>query len=75
MVLRLDLGGVRAEASGDDGGVPITAYDSVSSFLINNSPGYVAHFNSSLAAQLMLVAQQREEETETATDDADTAQT
>lgn len=59
-VLRLDLGGVRASSASDGGDVPTTVYDSVSSFLINNSAGYKAHFNSSLFAALSQVAQERE---------------
>ena len=62
MVLRLDLGGVRAEEADDAASIPSTVYDSVSSFLINNSPGYKAHFNASLFAALRQVQQEREEE-------------
>ena len=65
-VIRLDLGGVRAEPSGaaDFGAAvfPTTVYDSVSSFLINVSPGYKAHFNQSLFAALAQVKQEREEQ-------------
>ena len=62
MVLRMDIGGVRAVPTGDGAAVSPTVYDSVSSFLLNNSSGFVAHFNSSLAAALGRVAQEREEE-------------
>ena len=61
LVLRLDSGGVRAEASGDVT-PPSTVYDSVSSFLLNNSPGFTKHFNSSLAAALAKVVREREAE-------------
>ena len=62
--IRLDLGGVRAESSESGASVPTTVYDSVSSFLINNSPGYKAHFNASLFAALSAVAREREEDDE-----------
>ena len=60
-MLQLDLGGVRAEHMSDVT-PPSTVYDSVSSFLLNNSPGYKEHFNSSLYAALRTVAQEREAE-------------
>jgi hypothetical protein len=58
LVLLLDAGGVRADPS-CSANAPSTVYDSISSFLLNNSPGYRTHFYSSLTAQLELVAQQR----------------
>ena len=59
VVLRLDLFGVRDVS---DGGASSYPYESVSTFLINESPGYVVHFNSSLAAALAKVVQEREVE-------------
>ena len=61
VVLLIDLGGVRAEQMGD-ATPPSTVYDSVHSFLLNNSAGYKAHFNSSLFKALSKVAQEREAE-------------
>ena len=61
MVLRLDAGGVRAEQTGDDT-PPSAVYDSVNSFLLNNSAGFTAHFNATLAAALSKVAREREAE-------------
>ena len=61
VILLLDLGGVRAEKNSDVT-PPTTVYDSVSSFLLNNSAGYKAHFNSSLFAALSKVAREREAE-------------
>ena len=62
LLLRLDLGGVRGEPEHASDNVPDTVYDSVSSFLLNNSAGYKAHFNSSLFAALSKVAQERDAE-------------
>ena len=58
VVLRMDPSGVRVEAA--DGEPAATVFDSVNSLLLNTSPGFVAHFNSSLAAALARVAQERE---------------
>ena len=63
VVLRLDLGGIRAE-SATEGSTQKTVYDSVNSFLLNNSAGFKAHFNSSLFAALSKVAAEREAEEE-----------
>ena len=52
---------LRAEQMGD-ATPPSTVYDSVHSFLLNNSAGYKAHFNSSLFKALSKVAQEREAE-------------
>ena len=59
IVLRMDSSGVRDVT---DGGASSFAYESVNTFLINESPGYVKHFNSSLAAALAKVSQEREAE-------------
>ena len=64
--LLLDLGGVRAESTCGDGETTSNVYDSVSSFLINNSEGFKAHFNASLFAALRKVAAEREAEEATA---------
>ena len=67
VVLHLGMSGVRAESCGGSDAIDTSiSYDSVSSFLLNNSTGFVAHFNSSLAAQLMRVVQEREENGEAA---------
>ena len=54
--LRLDASGVRAVPAP---GEPDEAhYDSVNSFLLNTSPGFVKHFNASLARSLQQAVQE-----------------
>jgi hypothetical protein len=55
MVVCLNEGGVSVNS--DDG--TLQTFDCVNSLLLNTSPGYVAHFNGSLAAALAKVAQER----------------
>ena len=62
IVLRMDCGGVRIESAGDDCTYSRCSYDCVNSFLLNNSPGFAAYFNSSLAAALARVAEEQQED-------------
>ncbi len=57
--IRLDSTGVRIEASSDPLMQP-ASYDSVNSLLLNESKGFVAKFNASLASLLQDVKQRRE---------------
>ena len=56
--LRLDASGVRIAAA--PGQPDETHYDSVNSLLLNTSPGFVKHFNASLAQSLQQAAQEGE---------------
>ena len=52
LLLRLDTSGVRAACVDGGDALDSAAFDSVNSLLLNVSPGFVKHFNSSLASAL-----------------------
>ena len=68
LTVELDEGGVRALNVADS--TP-KRYETLSSLLLNESAGFVAAFNGSLAAQLAKVAAEREAEGESGGVDAD----
>ena len=55
----LDESGVRIVSSDSGGDCPYEHYDSVNSLLLNNSPGFTAKFNASLASLLQGVVDER----------------
>ena len=60
LVVQLDAAGVRVVSGG--GAKDGLVCDSLNSLLLNASPGFVAKFNESLAAQLRLAVEQQERE-------------
>jgi|LauGreStaDraftv2_3_1035109.scaffolds.fasta_scaffold291626_1 hypothetical protein len=56
VVLRLDSRGVRIESAADDCPYSRQTYDCVNSLLLNQSSGFRAYFNASLAAALAVAA-------------------
>lgn len=57
-MIRLDSSGVRVLTAPDQPAE--NTYDSVNSLLLNTSPGFVKHFNASLAASLKKAAEEGE---------------
>ena len=59
LTVRMDEQGVRIESAADAQAFNATTYDCVNSLLLNNSVGFTAHFNSSLARALAIAVEEQ----------------
>jgi hypothetical protein len=60
--IRLDGGGARIASALDGKPYNDAAYDCVNSLLLNESPGFTAYFNASLAKALQQAVDERREQ-------------